>query len=175
MPEGQRRTASVVGFLIWCLLAFGCSLLLFVLACCLPAAQLQNDKPIFGFPLLLFGWYGIFNAEFGWYANVLLLFSWVFLMTGLLSRYFWIAAILTGIGAVLVGATQSVGCTFYINEAGGHSQIVRLLIGSRVWLASMAVPAAAAFVVLVVSMLLPKTLPADLAGRLSGPVVKQAD
>ena len=50
------------------------SLLLFVVACCLPALEFKNshnkpDDVMYGLRALVVGWSGIFAGVYAWYAN----------------------------------------------------------------------------------------------------------
>ena len=121
------------------------SLLLYALACCLPALEFQKGltpESKWGAEVLAIGWSGIFAGVFGWYANP-------FWALGLLC-----AQIQKPIPAAIAGAISlAIGCTtFWIigrvlpGDEGGVTTVTvtRLLPGCYVWLASLAaIPLAA--------------------------------
>ncbi|AFE05415.1 hypothetical protein COCOR_03756 [Corallococcus coralloides DSM 2259] len=125
------------------LTACGVSALLFVLACATPAMTVYNtnqraEEHMWGMPLLLVGWVGVFTFQFGWYANPLLALAFVLLLAGADRK-----ALCVG-GAACVLALSSL--TWYVNpvpadESGGNRYLELLSpsIGFIFWLGSMAV------------------------------------
>jgi hypothetical protein len=123
------------------LLALGVSLLLYALACALPALDfLKEDgsptpeSPMFGFVLLFIGWLGIIIGQFAWLANL----GWLLSLILLLCRR-WIASLVTSILAILL-AMQTYALFAQrvpANEAATSYLILQQVkIGFYVWLAS---------------------------------------
>jgi hypothetical protein len=96
------------------------SLLLYFLACVLPAVNLDlySEKMEYvstssypGFLMLLFGYLGVFQWEFAWFANPLLLSAWLMII-----GRFWKLAIITSLIAFVFALN-----TFTFKEAFGSS------------------------------------------------------
>jgi hypothetical protein len=115
-------------------------LLLFAVACCLPALefnQTQNPKDILsGINVLAVGWSGIFAGIIAWYANPVWLFS---LIMGFAGK--------TRVAAIFGIIALAIGCTTFSlfgrelpADEGGVTQmtLVRTLTGCYAWLASLA-------------------------------------
>jgi len=128
-----------------------CSLILFVIACCLPALEWnkagQPNDAMYGLQVLVVGWSGIFAGVIAWYANPL----WAFgLFFGALRKPVLTAVV--GALAIAIGATTIAWIAKELPaDEGGVTKmaIVRLLPGCYVWFASLAV--------LPIAALLPKT------------------
>jgi hypothetical protein len=117
------------------------SLVLFAVACCLPALEFRNSNGandvMYGLRALVVGWSGIFAGVVAWYANPCWLLS---LVLGLFRRP--LTATLVGVVAIAIAA-----CTFAVvgRELPGdegnvtRTTVIRLLPGCYVWMASMAV------------------------------------
>ncbi|HZU15624.1 MAG TPA: hypothetical protein VFD01_03320 [Candidatus Dormibacteraeota bacterium] len=129
------------------------SLLLFLTACATPALEMRVEPSAGrldawpGWFLCLFGWLGILVLQFGWYANLFLPPALL-----LLGLRLWVAAlVVSGIGLLLAGDTFLLAITPLPNgdDVGHRLYLNRPLIGCDLWLASMAVVAAAAVVSLV--------------------------
>jgi hypothetical protein len=116
------------------------SILLFVIACCLPALEFKNShKPndlMWGANALVVGWSGIFAGVMAWYANP-------FWMLGLffgLIRKPWLAA-LAGVIAVTIACTtfSYIGRELPGDEGNiTRTTIIRVLPGCYIWMASFA-------------------------------------
>ncbi len=126
MPNGPRALIAV-------------SVLLFVVAVLLPAAQYE-DGPRAGFDMLVLGWIGPLAGHFGWYANPLLLTSWVLGLSRKPRR----AEIRVGLGYAALG----LACTSLVSLPLGEmprndglvaADFVRLGPGVFVWLAAFVV------------------------------------
>lgn len=123
------------------------SIVLFVIACCLPALEFKNSNGpndvMLGLRALAVGWSGIFAGVMAWYANPLWSLG---LILGYLRKPLLVA--LAGIAALAVAAT-----TFGIigRELPGDegnvtkTTVIRILPGCYVWMASMALLVLAAF------------------------------
>ena len=122
-------------------IVLGVSVILFGIACCLPALEFsknQDSKDVLsGINVLAVGWSGIFAGVIAWYANVL----WVIgLVLGLLGKP-KLAAV-AGVLALLTGCTtfSLFGQQLPADEGGvNHMSLTRTLPGCYVWLASLAV------------------------------------
>jgi hypothetical protein len=123
------------------------SLLLFVIACALPALEFKNsDKPndvMLGLRALAVGWSGIFAAIIAWYANPFWLAS---LVLAYLRRP--VLATVLGIIAVTLAATtiSIVGRELPGDEGNvTKTTVIRLLPGFYVWIASIGILPLTAF------------------------------
>jgi hypothetical protein len=123
------------------------SLLLFAVACCLPALEFSNSgKPndiMYGLRALVVGWSGIFAGVFAWYANPCWFLS---LLLGFFRRP--IAAGMLGVSAIVLATfTFGVVGRELPGDEGNvtRTTVIRLLPGCYLWMASMAVLPLAAF------------------------------
>ncbi len=100
------------------------SVLLFVVACCLPALEFKNSSNaidvMLGARALAVGWSGVFAAVTGWYANP-----------------FW----LLGLALAVFGRSKIPGDEGDVTK----STVVQLLPGFYVWMASLVILPVAAF------------------------------
>ncbi|NOJ94591.1 hypothetical protein HMI51_16835 [Corallococcus coralloides] len=124
-------------------LACGASALLFVLACATPAMTVFNtnqraEEQMWGLPLLLVGWLGVFTLQFGWFANPLLCLAFVLLLVGEDRKALWV-----GVAACVLGLSS---LSWYVDpipadESGGDRYLELLYpsIGFIFWLGSMLV------------------------------------
>ena len=116
------------------------SLVLFAVACCLPALEFTkngNKDAMVGINVLGVGWSGIFEGVFGWYANPIAVLS---IALGFFGKP-KLAAI-AGLVALLTGCTTFTlfGRDLPADEGGvTHMMLTRTLPGCYVWLASLAV------------------------------------
>lgn len=124
----------------------GISVVLYLIACATPCLEVsQKSDPVWlGLQILVMGWLGILVGQFAWLANPL----W---LAGLLFFAFrkWMAAlILSGLALVFALNTFTMFVTELPADEGGMNtfHLVRLRIGFYLWLASLAVPFARAFV-----------------------------
>jgi hypothetical protein len=115
------------------------TIVLYVVACCLPALEFKNSDKLndimLGLRALAVGWSGIFAAVVAWYANPIWLLG---VILGLLRKP--IPAAIAGVLAVAIGLT-----TFSLlgRELPGDegnvtkTMVVRFLPGCYVWMASL--------------------------------------
>jgi hypothetical protein len=126
-----------------------CSLILFVTACSIPALEFQRNEtgqeiwP--GGQALLLGWLGLFNGCFAWLANPLLLVALILLVL----RYNIPAAACAGLALLISFNTWVVFSLKLSGDEGGVSTLKLLKIreGTYVWMLSMAIVLAGAFLV----------------------------
>ena len=124
------------------------TLVLYALACCLPALEFKNsDKPndiMFGLRAAAVGWSGIFAGVMAWYANP-------FWLSGLILAFLRkpILATAAGIVAIAIAFTtfSILGIELPGDEGGvTKTTVIRLLPGCYVWMASLvALPLASMF------------------------------
>ncbi len=117
------------------------SLVLFVIACWLPALSWRDGTIMTGLHALAVGWSGIFAGVVPWYANLL----WVLSMLAMFLR----RPLGVSIGFMAVGLALST--LFYIGhevpgDEGGVTKtaITHVLPGCYCWIASVAIPPFAA-------------------------------
>lgn len=117
-------------------IACGVSIVLFVIACLLPAMVVRVPHSGYsmqtGFELLWFGPLGVFSLNFGWCANPLLVVALIMLALGKDPK-----ALRFGVVACVLGASSVINLTHppEVREPG---------IGFFVWLASLLVVPATA-------------------------------
>lgn len=126
------------------------SLVLYVIACCLPALEFKNSGSavatdvMLGLRALAVGWSGIFAGVFAWYANPAGLVSLILMVLRkpAPSLVFAVIAIALASTTFLLIGRELPG------DEGGVTKttVVKLLPGFYVWMASIvAVPVAAWF------------------------------
>jgi len=115
------------------------SVLVYVVACCLPALQWRDDnKPLeimLGLRALAVGWSGIFAGVVAWYANPL----WLLSLSLAFLRKPWLGSI-AGVIALLIALTVfNVVGRELPNDEGGvtKTRIVAVLPGAYVWFISI--------------------------------------
>lgn len=125
------------------LIACGVSAVLFVLACATPAmtvfnTNLRAEEHMWGMPLLLVGWLGVFTLQFGWFANPLLCLALILLLAGANRKALWV-----GGAACILGLSS---LTWYVNpipadESGGNRylELLHPSVGFVFWMASLGV------------------------------------
>lgn len=122
------------------LLAAGACLVIFAVACALPAAYMAKDETWNGVQMLGMGWLAIFIGQFGWLANPLLLLSLILVLT----RHDR-AAVSVSILSVAIGCHSFLltGAVIPLDE-GGVRKTTILALGPAVyvWLAALASPLA---------------------------------
>jgi len=123
------------------------SLVLFVIACCLPALEFKHSNGpndwMSGAGVLLMGCLGIFVGIGAWYANF---FWFVGMVLGLFRK--GILTAIAGIIAVAIALNtfSIIGRVLPADEGNvAHMTVVRLLPGCYVWMASLVVLPLAAF------------------------------
>ncbi len=124
------------------------TVVLYLIACCLPALEFKNsDKPndiMFGLRALAVGWSGIFAGVMAWYANP---FWMLGLILALLRKP--VFAAVAGVIAIAIALTtfSVIGRELPGDEGGvTKTTVIRLLPGFYVWIASLvALPVTAAF------------------------------
>ncbi len=124
------------------------SLVLYVLACCLPVLEFKNSNSandvMLGLRALAVGWSGIFAAIFSWYANPTWLMGVILLCLRKPAP-----ALVMGLSAVALACTTVLllGRELPADEGGvTKTTVIKLLPGFYVWIASMiSVPLAALF------------------------------
>jgi len=116
------------------------SLLLFVIACCIPALEFKNSsRPndlMWGANALAVGWSGIFAGVMAWYANP---FWVVGLFLGFIRKP--LPAAIAGVLSLLIAFTvfKDIGRELPGDEGGvTRTTIIRLLPGCYLWMASQA-------------------------------------
>ena len=116
------------------------SLVLFLVACCLPALEFSHSGASnsidWSISALLVGWSGIFAGVFGWYANL-------FWLLGILLSLFRkkMLAVISGAIAIAIACTSFsiIGRELPGDESNVTKMtVIRLLPGCYVWLASLA-------------------------------------
>lgn len=117
------------------------SVILFALACCLPAIQFNKPQGandiMAGASVLGTGWSGIFAGVFAWYANPVWFLS---LMMGFFGKPKMAA--IAGIVALAIGCTtfSLFGKPLPADEGGVNQMtLAKTFVGCYVWLASLAV------------------------------------
>lgn len=113
--------------------------IVFVVACCLPALQFKNSNGVFdvmlGLRALVVGWSGIFAGVIAWYAN---LFFGTGLLFALLRKP--LLATAASVIAVAIACTtfSLVGRELPADEGMvNKTAVVAILPGCYVWIASM--------------------------------------
>ncbi|MBZ4331740.1 hypothetical protein NR800_07835 [Corallococcus interemptor] len=119
------------------------SAVLFVLACATPAMTVFNtnkraEEQMWGLPLLLVGWLGVFILQFGWFANPLAFLASILLLDGEDRKALWV-----GGAASILGLST---LTWYVkpipaDESGGNRYLELLYpsVGFVCWMASLLV------------------------------------
>jgi hypothetical protein len=124
------------------------SLVLFVVACCLPALEFRKSNNthdvMFGLRAFVVGWSGFFAGVNAWFANPVWMLGMILVVVGKNHM-----GLVTGVVAIAIAAT-----TFSIlgRELPGDegnvtkTTVIKLLPGCYVWLASLVLlPIAALF------------------------------
>ncbi|QAT85176.1 hypothetical protein EJ065_3615 [Corallococcus coralloides] len=98
----------------------------------------RAEEQMWGLPLLLVGWLGVFTLQFGWFANPLLCLAFVLLFVGEDRKALW-----AGVAACVLGLSS---LSWYVDpipadESGGDRYLELLYpsIGFIFWLGSMLV------------------------------------
>ena len=124
-----RSTGSVV------------SLVLFAIACCLPALEFRNSSApndvMFGARALVVGWSGVFAGVMGWYANPVRLAGLVLIA----FRKPKLAA-LAGVVSIAIAAStfSHIGKELPGDEGNvTRTTIIRLLPGFYVWMGALVI------------------------------------
>jgi hypothetical protein len=114
------------------------SLVLFAVACCLPALEFRNSNGtndvMFGARALAVGWSGIFAGVFAWYANP----CWLLSLFLCLFRRPLPAALVAIAAIALAASTFAVVGRELPGDEGNvtRTTVIRLLPGCYVWMAS---------------------------------------
>ena len=115
------------------------SIVLFIVACCLPALEFKNSQGpndvMLGLRALVVGWSGFFAAVFAWFANPCWLLGVI-----LLSLRKPISGGVLGLIAVAIACStfKTVGIELPGDEGNvTRTTIIRLLPGFYVWIASL--------------------------------------
>jgi hypothetical protein len=123
------------------------SLVLFVIACALPALEFKNShKPndvMLGLRALAVGWSGIFAAIVAWYANPIWLVSVVLtcFRRPMLATVFGIIAVALALTTISIVGRELPGDEGNVTK----TTVIRLLPGFYVWIASIAIVPLTAF------------------------------
>jgi hypothetical protein len=124
------------------------SVLLFLVACCLPALEFKHSSTpndvMLGLRALAVGWSGFFAAVFSWYANPVWLLGVVLV---LLRKP--VPAAIVGVLAIVIayGTFSLIGRDLPADEGNVNKMaVIKLLPGCYVWMASLVLlPIAAVF------------------------------
>jgi hypothetical protein len=116
----------------------GSSLLLFLIACALPAARLENGTVWPGGQMLLSGALGALFGQFAWYANLLYFLTLIFVALGRRR-----VALVLSFGPILLALDMLAfpGTEILLDEGGvNKTRVLALLPGAWVWLAALTLP-----------------------------------
>jgi hypothetical protein len=119
------------------------ALLLYFVACGLPALRLANGDVWSGGKMLGLGWLGVLLGQFGWLANFFWLGSMVFTLRGRPMIALGLAVIAAAIGLHMLALP---GTEISLDEGGvNKTQATALAPGAWVWMAALAAAALGAF------------------------------
>jgi hypothetical protein len=129
------------------------SLILYVLACALPA-MVFDEQTWRGYEVVLSGWMGVFLGQFAWFANF---FWWLSLVLTLLRRWFLTIAATALACFIAFDAFSFIGKQVPLDEAFVNTMLFKSYdFGFYFWLASIVAVGIGALGVWVIERLAPK-------------------